>query len=335
VPRVRPHRRDLLLSSLALAASAALRPGRVVAASGEQIRIGFLGTGPREGRAFLVEGLKRGLREQGYIDGQNIVIEYRFSDDDDRRLPALAAELLALNVRLIVASGTPASVAARNATTTVPIVMGGLSADPVEAGFIKSLARPGGNVTGMTMMSADLGPKRLELLKDIVPRLARVAVLNNPANPAYAPILRELDAGARRLNLTIRLVEVRVARDLEGAVASARERAEALLVPSDPLVINRPRAVADLALKQRLPAMMDIKEFAEAGGLLSLGLDLVDSYRRAAGHVARILKGAYPGDLPMEQPTKFDLVINMKTASRLAITIPQSVLLQATDVITA
>jgi putative ABC transport system substrate-binding protein len=275
------------------------------------------------------------LREHGYIDGQNIVIEYRFSDDDDSRLPALVAELLALNVRLIVASGTPASLAAKNATKTIPIVMGGLSADPVEAGFIKSLARPGGNVTGMTMMSADLGPKRLALLKEIVPRLTRVAVLDNPTNPAYTPILRELEAGARRLNLTIRIVEVRVPSDLDSAVALARERAEALLAPSDPLVINRPRAVADLALKHRLPAMMDIKEFAEAGGLLSLGLDLVDSYRRATGHVDKILKGAHPGDLPMEQPTKFDLVVNMKTASRLALTIPQSVLLQATQVITA
>jgi putative ABC transport system substrate-binding protein len=275
------------------------------------------------------------LREHGYIDGQNIVIEYRFSDDDDSRLPALVAELLALNVRLIVASGTPASLAAKNATKTIPIVMGGLSADPVEAGFIKSLARPGGNVTGMTMMSADLGPKRLALLKDTVPRLTRVAVLDNPTNPAYTPILRELEAGARRLNLTIRIVEVRVPSDLDSAVALARERAEALLAPSDPLVINRPRVVADLALKHRLPAMMDIKEFAEAGGLLSLGLDLVDSYRRATGHVDKILKGAYPGDLPMEQPTKFDLVVNMKTASQLALTIPQSVLLQATQVITA
>jgi putative ABC transport system substrate-binding protein len=310
-------------------------PARDVrSASGERVRIGFLGTGSREGRSFLIEGLKRGLREHGYIDGQNIVIEYRFSDDNDGRLPALAAELVALNVRLIVASGTPASLAAKNATKTVPIVMGGLSADPVEAGFIASLARPGGNVTGMTMMSADLGPKRLELLKSTIPALAQVAVFNNPTNPAYKPILRQLDAGARGLNLALRILEVRSPSELPGAVALARERAGALLVPSDPLVINRSKTVADLALEHRLPTMMDIKEFAEVGGLMSFGLDLVDSYRRAAGHVDKILKGARPGELPMEQPTKFDFVINLKTAQRLVLTIPQSVLLQATRIIT-
>jgi putative ABC transport system substrate-binding protein len=332
---VYPNRRRTLLGSLAFATAAALPARIAAAATNEPPRIGFLGTGSREGRAFLIQGFKSGLQEQGYVEGRNVFIEYRFSDDNDARLPALAAELVALNVRLIVASGTPASVAAKNATKTIPIVMGGLSADPVDAGFVASLARPGGNVTGMTMMSADLGPKRLELLKDTVPRLARVAVLNNPTNPAYRAILRELDAGAQRLNLTIRIVNVTVPDELEGAIALARERADALLAPSDPLVINRPKAVADLALKHRLPALMDIKEFAEAGGLLSLGLDLVDSYRRAAGHVAKILKGVSPADLPMEQPTQFDLVINMKTAKRLALSIPQSVLLQATRVIPA
>jgi putative ABC transport system substrate-binding protein len=329
------RRRNLLLGSLAITAWSVLPCQVAVAQLGGNLpRIGFLATGSRDGREFLINGFRRGLREHGYVEGQNIVIEYRFSDDNDDRLTALADELVALKVRLILASGTPASFAARQATKTIPIVMGGIAADPVETGLVTSLARPGGNVTGMTMMSADLGAKRLELLKSTVPGLARVAVFWNPANPAYGPILRELHAGARALDLALQVLEVRVPSDFEGAVVSAtKQRAGALLAPGDPLVDNRPKIVADLALKYRLPAMMDIKEFVEAGGLLSLGLDLVDSYRRAAGHVDKILKGASPSDLPMEQPTKFELVVNVNTARRLGLTIPQSVLLQATHVI--
>lgn len=282
----------------------------------------------------MIEGFRRGLREHGYVDGQNIVIEYRFSGDNDERLTSLAAELVALKVRLILASGTPASFAARDATKAIPIVMGGLAADPVETGLVTSLARPGGNVTGMTMMSADLSAKRLELLKSTVPGLTRVAVFWNPANPAYGPVLRELRAGAQTLGLDLQVLEVRAPSDFEGAlVAATKQRAGALLAPGDPLVDNRLKMVADLALKYRLPALMDIKEFVEAGGLLSLGLDLVDSYRRAAGHVDKILKGASPAELPMEQPTTFELAVNVNTARRLGLTIPQSILLRATRVI--
>jgi putative ABC transport system substrate-binding protein len=297
-------------------------------------RIGFLAVGSREGRAFLIEGFRQGLREQGYVEGQNILIEYRFSEDRNDRLPALAAELIAMKVQLILASGTPASFAASQATSTIPIVMGGIAADPVETGLIASLARPGGNITGMTMMSPQLAGKRLELLKRIVPGLVRVAVFWNPPNPAYGPILKELEAAARTLGLTLQRLEVRIPEDFEGAFQSAiRQRAGALIAPGDPLVANRPKTVADLALKYRLPAIMDIKEFAEAGGLLSLGLDLVDSYRRSATHVAKILKGANPAELPMEQPTKFDLFVNLKAARTLGLTIPQEVLLQASHVI--
>jgi len=328
-------RRKLLWGSLALA-GLSLLSGREVA--GQQTakvpRIGFLAVGSREGRAFLIEGFRQGLREHGYVEGQNIVIEYRFSEDRNDRLPALAAELVAMKVQLILASGTPASFAARQATNTIPIVMGGIAADPVETGLVVSLARPGGNITGMTMMSPQLAGKRLELLKKTVPRLARVAVFWNPPNPAYGPILRELEAAAQVLRLTLQRLEVRVAGDFEGAFETAtRRRAGALIAPGDPLVTNRPRMVADLALKYRLPTIMDIKEFVEAGGLLSLGLDLVDSYRRAATHVDKILKGANPAELPMEQPTKFDLFVNLKTARVLGLTIPQSVLLQASQVI--
>jgi ABC-type uncharacterized transport system substrate-binding protein len=322
-------RRQFLRGSVFI--SPATWPGQQ---TGKAPRIGFLAVGSREGRAFLIEGFRQGLREHGYIEGQNIVIEYRFSEDRNDRLPALAAELVVLKVNLIVASGTPASFAAKQATSTVPIVMGGIAADPVETGLVASLARPGGNITGMSMMTFELGGKRLELLKRTMPGLARVAVFWNPPNPAYGPILKELEAAAPTLDLKLQRLEVRVPQDFEAAFqAATRQRAGALILPGDPLTSNRPRMVADLALKYRLPTIMDIKEFVEAGGLLSLGLDLVDSYRRAAAHVDKILKGANPAELPMEQPTKFDLVVNLKTARVLGLTIPQSVLLQATHVI--
>ncbi len=280
------------------------------------------------------KGLLQGLREQGYVEGQNIVIEYRFSNDRNDRLPELAAELINLKVELIVASGTPASFAAKQATSTIPIVLAGLAANPVETGLIASLARPGGNVTGMSMMSSQLGGKRLELLKAIVPGLTLVAVFWNPPNPTYGPILKELEAAAPTLGVKLQRLEVRVPGDFQSAFkAATRQRAGALIAPADPLVVNRPNVVADLALKYRLPTMFDTKEFVEAGGLLSLGPSLVDSYRRAATHVDKILKGANPADLPMEQPTKFDLLVNLKTAQALGLTIPQSVLVQATQVI--
>jgi putative ABC transport system substrate-binding protein len=333
---MRSHSRRQFLQGSVVLAGFSLLSGREV--GGQQAakvpRIGFLAVGSREGRAFLIEGFLQGLREHGYVEGQNIVIEYRFSEDRNDRLPALAAELVAMKVRLILASGTPASFAAKQATSTIPIVMGGIAADPVETGLVASLARPGGNITGMSMMTSQLGGKRLELLKRTVPALARVAVFWNPPNPAYGPILKELEAAAQTLRLKLQRLEVRVPGDFERAFeAATRQRAGALIAPGDPLVTNRPRMVADLALKYRLPTIMDIKEFVEAGGLLSLGLDLVDSYRRAATHVDKILKGANPADLPMEQPTKFDLFINLKTARLLGLTIPQSVLLQASQVI--
>jgi putative tryptophan/tyrosine transport system substrate-binding protein len=328
-------RRQFLQGSLALAGVSLLtgceRPSEKTT---KVPRIGFLAVGSREGRAFLIEGFLRGLRDHGYVDGQNIVIEYRFSGDLNDRLPELAAELVNLKVELILASGTPASFAAKQATSTIPIVMGGLAANPVETGLIASLAHPGGNVTGMSMMTAQLGGKRLELLKEVLPGLARVAVFWNPPNPAYGPILKELEIAAPTLGVKLQRLEVRVPGDFEGAFeAATKQRAGALIAPGDPLVTNRPRMVADLALKYRLPAMMDNKEFVENGGLLSLGLDLVDSYRRAATYVDKILKGANPADLPMEQPAKFDLFINLKTARELGLAIPQSVLVQATQVI--
>ena len=328
-------RRQFLRGGAAVAAFSLLPPHEVDAQSAGRIpRIGFLAVGSRQGRAFMIEGFRQGLRERGYVEGQNLTIEYRFSEDRNDRLPALAAELVALKVQLIVASGTPASFAARDATSTIPIVMGGIAADPVATGLIASLARPGGNITGMTMMSPQLSGKRLEILKETVPRLTRVAVFWNPPNPAYGPVLKELEAAAPSLKLTIHRVEVRVPGDFEGAYeAAVKLRAGALVAPGDPLVANRPRMVADIALKHRMPTMMDNKEFVEAGGFMSFGLDLVDSYRRAATHVDKILKGANPAELPMEQPSRFDLAINLKTARALGLTIPPVVLLQATQVV--
>jgi ABC-type uncharacterized transport system substrate-binding protein len=328
-------RRQFLHGSLALAGISLLlgceRPGPQAP---KVPRVGVLAVGSREGRAFLIEGFLQGLREHGYVVGQNLVIDYRFSEDRHERLPELAAELVHLKVDLILASGTPASFAAQQATSTIPIVMGSLAADPVETGLVASLARPGGNITGMTEMAAQLGGKRLELLKETVPGLSRVAVFWNPPNPASGPIVKELEAAALALGLAVQRLAVRAPEDFEGAVqAAARQGAGALIAPGYPLVTNQPHMVAALALQYRLPTMMENKELVEAGGLLSLGPNLVDSYRRAATHVDKILKGANPADLPMEQPITFDLAVNLQTARTLGLTLPPSVLMQATHVI--
>ena len=328
---MRHSRRRLLQGSVALAGFSLLSGCE----KGPKVpRIGFLAVGSREGRAFLIEGFLQGLREDGYVEGQNLAIEYRFSADRNDRLPELAAELVALKMDLIVASGSPASFAAKQVTDTIPIVMGSLNADPVATGLIASLARPGGNITGITEMAPQLSGKRLQLLKETVPSLSRVAVFSNPLNPAYGPIFKDLEAAAQTMGMELQRLEVRVPEDFEGAFEVAtRQRAGALVAPGDPLVTNRPRMFADLALKYRLPTIVENKEMAIAGALLSLGPNIVDSYRRSATHVDKILKGAKPGDLPMEQPTKFDLVVNLKTARTLGLSIPQSVLTQATQLI--
>jgi putative ABC transport system substrate-binding protein len=293
-------------------------------------RIGFLATGARPNRQFIIDGLLEGLHEHGYEEGRNLDIEYRFSDDDNGRLPALASELVGLGVGLIVASGTPASVAARDATATVPIVMGGLAAHPIEAGFIESLNRPGRNITGMSLMTTQLSGKRLEFFREIVPGLARVAVFNNPDSPTYPPVLREFDTAAQTLGLEIVRLEVRTAADFPGAFESAgREGAGALIAPGDPLTTNQLAPLAALALQHRMPMLMEYREFAEAGGLMVQGPNLADSYRRCADHVDKILKGADPATLPMQLPAKLDFVVNLKTARALGLTIPPSILFQA------
>ena len=293
-------------------------------------RIGVLW--PTSDHPYL-QAFRQGLRDLGYVEGQTIVIEYRYARGKDDRLPDLAAELVRLQVGAILTWGTPATQAAKQATRAIPIVMGTI-ADPVTAGLVASLARPGGNVTGLTSISRELAGKRLELTMEVIPGLSRVAVLSNPANPGAVLNLRETEAAARSRGMRLQVLQVRGPNDFESAFeAAAKERAGALVVLPDPLFSQHAKRLVDLAAKHRLPAMYYTKEFVDAGGLMSYAPSYPDMFRRAASYVDKILKGAKPGDLPVEQPTRFELVINLKTAKALGLTIPQSVLIRADQVI--
>jgi putative tryptophan/tyrosine transport system substrate-binding protein len=300
-------------------------------------RIGYLSQFEPAREFPRSEAIRRALRERGYIEGQNIAIEYRYGEGKPDRFPELAAELVRLKVDIIVAAGGSVIVqAAKNATKTIPIVMMGGGLDPVEAGLVESLSHPGGNVTGLTTLNTELGGKRLELLKEAVPKLARVAVLHDPTNPASIPEVKEvLPAVARALGLTLRFWEVRAADGFEKVFAALnKQRPDGLYVPpGGPLIFANVKRVVNFALKSRLPSMYNNREAIEAGGLMYYGADLADSYRRVAYFVDRILKGAKPADLPVERPTKFELVINLKTAKQIGLTIPQSVLFRADKVI--
>src|SRR5215831_9650870 len=283
------------------------------------------------------EGIRLALRELGYIEGQNIAIEYRYAEGKVDRAPELAAELVRLKVDIIVvASGDQWIRAAKNATRTIPIVMTGQGTDPVRAGLVESLARPGGNVTGLITLSRELGGKRLELFKEAVPKLARVAVLYDPANPASLYEVKELLPGdARALKLTIQPWEIRAVDDFEKVFAAIGKQRPDGLYSFGAGGVMRPNLtrIVDFALKSRLPSMYGSREDAEAGGLMSYGRDLADNYRRVAIYVDKILKGAKPADLPVEQPTKFELVINLKTAKQIGLMIPADLLLRADKVI--
>ena len=300
-------------------------------------RIGYLSTVSPSSESTRSEALRLGLRELGYIEGRNIAIEYRYAEGKLDRYPELAAELVRLKVDIIVAGGgTALAQAAKNATKTIPIVMVGLgSADPVEAGLVESLARPGGNITGLTNLSSILGGKRLELLKEAVTKLAHVAVLYNPDIPASVHNVKEdLPVAARPLGLTIQPWAVRDADGFEKVFAAlSKERPDGLYVPPGALMRANAKRITGFALKSRLPSTYDTREAVDAGGLMYYGADLVDSYRRAAYFVDKILKGTKPADLPVEQPTKFELVINLKTAKQIGLTIPPWVLMRADKVI--
>jgi ABC-type uncharacterized transport system substrate-binding protein len=299
-------------------------------------RIGYLSAGDLTSESTRAEAIRLALRERGYIEGQNIATEYRYAEGKQDRYPELAAELVHLKVDIIlVAGGNTPIRAAKNATKTIPIVMTGGGPDPVEAGFIESLARPGGNVTGLTNLNRELGGKRLELFKEAVTKVARVVVLYDPANPPSVIEVKEvLPVAARALRLTLRPWEVRDAKGFEKVFAALnKERADSLYVAGGSLMNNNRKRTATFALKSRLPSMYQSREAVDAGGLMSYGADLADSYRRVAYFVDKILKGAKPADLPVEQPTKFELVINLKTAKQIGLTIPPNVLLRADKVI--
>ena len=312
--------------------------------AGKVYRIGYLSPTSaadpeRQASPFGERGFaafREGLRELGYVEGQNVVLESRWAEGKFDRLPDLAAELVRLKVDIIVSVVTQASLAAKNATRTIPIVMVA-PGDPLGSGLVSSLARPGGNLTGPSSMYSDLVAKQLELLREIVPNLSRVALLWNPANAGWqAQMLKATDAAARALGVQVQLLEARGPDDLEAAFAAmTKQRASALLVAVDVIYALHARRIADLAAKHRLPAMYGSTEHAQAGGLIAYAPNIPEVFRRAATYVDKILKGARPGDLPVEQPTKLDMVVNLGTARAMGMTIPSSVLVRATQVIDA
>jgi putative ABC transport system substrate-binding protein len=300
--------------------------------AGKVPRIGFLFFGS-PGPSRELDAFRQGLRELGYIEAQNIAVEYRFARGRLERLPELAAELTRLKPDVLVTPGTPASLGAKQATRTIPIVFAGV-ADAVGAGLIASLARPGENITGLASSSAELGGKRLGLLKELAPKASRVAVLYNPADRSNVLVLKELQESAPPLGLTLQPLEVREPGEFEGAFAAiARERARAMFGAAGVLTFAHKEVLVNLAAKRRIPAMWGHRQFVDAGGLLSYAVNFYDQIRRTAIYVDRILKGAKPADLPVEQPTKFELVINLKTAKALGLTIPPSLLQRGDQVI--
>ena len=297
--------------------------------AGKVYRIGFLRAGPPP-RTY-VEGFQQGLRARGYIEGVNVVIEYRSTEGSFDELPHLAAELVRFHVDVILASAAPAAFAARSTTTKVPIVFVAVY-DPVEIGLVTSLAHPGGNVTGLSQISADLGGKRLELIKELVPKLRRVAILWHPANLTNLVQKKGVEVAARTAGVDTKSVPVLDPNQFGAAFEDARG-VDALMQMEDPLFVTHHRQLAELAIRSRLPAIAGQREYVGAGGLVSYGTNIPDLYRRAATYVDKILKGAKPADLPIEQPTKYELVINLKTARALGLTIPPSLLARADEVV--
>jgi putative ABC transport system substrate-binding protein len=296
-------------------------------------RIGFLAAVSSSTISARTEAFRQGLRELGYVEGKSFVIEWRYAEGKPDRLPALAAELVRLKVDVIVTAGPAATRPAKEATVTIPIVMS-FDDDPVGSGFAASLARPGGNITGLSTLAPEISGKQLELLKEIVPRVSRVAVLGTSTRPGNAQALREVELAAPAFKMQPQYVDVLSSKDIETAFrAASKGRAEAVLVLAGSVLNSHRTQIVDLAAKSRLPAIYARPEFVEDGGLMTYGVSITDLFRRAATYVDKILKGAKPGDLPVEQPTKFELVINLKTAKLIGLTIPPNVLARADKVI--
>jgi putative ABC transport system substrate-binding protein len=325
-------RRRFLLTSLAGVLAVPLAAEAQPAA--KVYRIGLILTLAPGENEHIVKALDQGLRELGYVEGRNLALERRFAEGKQERLPALAAELVRLNVDIIVTGSNSVIAAVKQATATIPVVMA-VSRDPVGAKFIASLARPGGNITGLANDPApEIIGKNLELLKEAVPRVSRVAFLWNPVPPGAGTSKNVVESAARNLNVIVQSVEIRGRNEVEGAFAAmVRERANGVVVAQDPITLGSRNQVVLLAARSRLPAVYALREFVEVGGLMSYGPNIADQFRRAAAYVDKILKGARPADLPVEQPTKFDLVINLKTAKALGLTIPPSLLARADQVI--
>jgi putative ABC transport system substrate-binding protein len=322
------NRRDTVLALLGLGVA----PLRSVAQQRKVWRVGYLSSESRlnSGRydAFL-----QGMRDLGYVEGRNLAMDARFAEGQAESLSRLAMDLVQSKVDVIVTAGSYAARAAKQATTSIPVVMGAAS-DPVSSGLVASLARPGGNVTGLSLNSVDVSSKHIELAKSVMPKIAHVAVLTNPGIPAHLAIVKNLQAAARQLGIRILAVDARTADEIERGFSTIKSAgAEAVIVVIDAFFDSQRQQIVELAARNRLPSVFALRPAVEAGGLLSYGQNLEDSYRRAATYVDKILKGARPSDLPVEQPTKFELVINLKTAKALGLTIPQSLLFRADHVI--
>jgi len=297
------------------------------------LRIGYLGNSSPALERDFVDAFRQGLRDLGYAEGHNILIEYRWAEGRYDRLPEFAAELVRLKVDVLLTAGTPGALAAKQATQTIPIVMA-VSGDAVGTGLVQSLARPGGNITGLTRMTRDLDGKRLELLKEVVPSLSRVAILLNPANPISARGWSEAQSPAKALRLKLEPAEVKAAEEFEAAFAAiARQRPVGLFIIADQFLLAHRTQIVDFGARRSLPAIYPYSEFVDAGGLMSYAANDPAMFRRAATYVDKILKGRKPADLPVEQPTKFELIINMRTAKQIGLTIPPNVLAQADKVI--
>jgi putative ABC transport system substrate-binding protein len=320
---------SLLVSTAAVAGPLAAR----AQPAGKIYRVGFMGNSTADLEANLVGPFRQGLHDLGYEEGHNLVIEYRWADGDYDRFPALVAELLALNVDVIVTAGTPAALAVKNATTTVPLVMVAVG-DPVGTGLVASLARPGGNATGLSSIAPDLEGKRLELLQEVIPALARVAVFWNPLNPFHAISLQHARNAAKVLHIELHAVAVRTTDELKDGFANViKQRPEAILVLADRVFLHDRTLMMDFAAQHHLPGVYPYRELVVAGGLMSFGPNYADMHRRAARFVDKILKGAKPADLPVEQPTRFEFIINLKAAKALAIDVSPIMLARADEVI--